>query len=109
MNVRKMWRYVLPVSLGVIAAVAIGTGSNATAAAGTKPLKIGIVGTGNIGGALATHWAKAGHELLLSSRHPEELQALAKSLGAGVRVGTPVYVKLQTAADLRKALGLPPQ
>jgi len=93
MNVRKMWGYVLPVSLGVIAAVAIGTGSNATAAAGMKPLKIGIIGTGNIGGALATHWARAGHELLLSSRHPEELQALAKSLGSlggpGVRVGTP--------------------
>jgi len=89
MNVRKMWRYVLPVSLGVIAAVAIGTGTNATAASGTKPLKIGIIGTGNIGGALATHWAKAGHELLLSSRHPEELQALAKSLGPKVRVGTP--------------------
>jgi predicted dinucleotide-binding enzyme len=89
MNVRKMWGYVLPVSLGVIAAVAFGTGSNATAAAGMKPLKIGIIGTGNIGGALATHWARAGHELLLSSRHPEELQALAKSLGAKVRVGTP--------------------
>ncbi|HKU15622.1 MAG TPA: NADPH-dependent F420 reductase [Steroidobacteraceae bacterium] len=53
------------------------------------PLKIGIIGTGNIGGALATHWAKAGHELLISSRHPEELQDLAKSLGPKVRVGTP--------------------
>lgn len=54
------------------------------------PLKIGIVGTGNIGGALATHWAKAGHELVISSRHPEELQKLAKSLGPKVRVGTPL-------------------
>ena len=52
-------------------------------------MKIGIIGTGNIGGALATHWAKAGHELLISSRHPEELQDLAKSLGPKVRVGTP--------------------
>jgi len=57
--------------------------------AAEAPLKIGIVGTGNIGGALATHWAKAGHELVISSRHPEELQALAKSLGPKVRVGTP--------------------
>lgn len=55
----------------------------------SKPLKIGIIGTGNIGGTLAAHWAKAGHELLISSRHPEELQALAKSLGPNVRVGTP--------------------
>ena len=57
--------------------------------AADAPLKIGIVGTGNIGGALATHWAKAGHELVISSRHPEELQELAKSLGPKVRVGTP--------------------
>jgi len=57
--------------------------------AAEAPLKIGIVGTGNIGGALATHWAKAGHELVISSRHPEELQELAKSLGPKVRVGTP--------------------
>ena len=57
--------------------------------AADAPLKIGIVGTGNIGGALATHWAKAGHELVISSRHPEELKDLAKSLGPKVRVGTP--------------------
>jgi predicted dinucleotide-binding enzyme len=57
--------------------------------AAEAPLKIGIVGTGNIGGALAAHWAKAGHELVISSRHPEELQELAKSLGPKVRVGTP--------------------
>ncbi len=54
-----------------------------------EPLKIGIIGTGNIGGALAKHWAKAGHELVISSRHPEELQDLAKSLGPKVRAGTP--------------------
>jgi 8-hydroxy-5-deazaflavin:NADPH oxidoreductase len=62
---------------------------SAPLSAADAPMKIGIVGTGNIGGALATHWAKAGHELLISSRHPEELQELAKSLGPKVRVGTP--------------------
>lgn len=54
-----------------------------------KPLKIGIIGTGDIGGALARHWAKAGHQLLISSRHPEQLQALATQLGPNVKVGTP--------------------
>jgi predicted dinucleotide-binding enzyme len=54
-----------------------------------KPLKIGIIGTGDIGGALARHWAKAGHQLLISSRHPEQLQALAAQLGPNVKVGTP--------------------
>jgi predicted dinucleotide-binding enzyme len=54
-----------------------------------QPLKIGVVGTGRIGSTLATHWAKAGHELVISSRHPEELKDLAKSLGPKVKVGTP--------------------
>jgi predicted dinucleotide-binding enzyme len=34
-------------------------------------------------------WVKAGHEVLISSRHPEELQGLAKSLGPKARAGTP--------------------
>src|SRR6185503_20506516 len=53
------------------------------------PMKIGIIGTGEIGGALARHWGAAGHELLISSRHPEQLRALARELGPNVRVGTP--------------------
>jgi len=53
------------------------------------PMKIGIIGTGEIGGALARHWAAAGHQLLISSRHPEHLQAFAKELGPNVKVGTP--------------------
>lgn len=54
-----------------------------------KSLRIGIIGTGDIGGALARHWARAGHELVISSRHPERLQGLAQELGPKVRVGTP--------------------
>jgi 8-hydroxy-5-deazaflavin:NADPH oxidoreductase len=53
------------------------------------PLKIGIIGTGHIGGTLATLWVGAGHEVLMSSRHPQELQGLAHSLGPKARVGTP--------------------
>jgi 8-hydroxy-5-deazaflavin:NADPH oxidoreductase len=53
------------------------------------PLKIGIIGTGHIGGTLATLWVQAGHEVLMSSRHPEELQPLARSLGPRAHVGTP--------------------
>jgi predicted dinucleotide-binding enzyme len=54
-----------------------------------EPLRIGIIGTGNIGGALARHWVKAGHEVLISSRHPEDLEPLARELGPRARVGTP--------------------
>ena len=53
------------------------------------PMKIGIIGTGEIGGALARHWGAAGHQLLISSRHPEQLQALAREIGPNVKVGTP--------------------
>ncbi|HET6719754.1 MAG TPA: NAD(P)-binding domain-containing protein, partial [Rhodocyclaceae bacterium] len=51
------------------AALAIGqlTGRSGIAQAESASLKIGIIGTGRIGGALAEHWAKAGHELLISS------------------------------------------
>lgn len=58
-------------------------------AAGPDSLRIGIIGTGKIGGALAEHWAGAGHELLISSRHPERLKDLADRLGPRVRAGTP--------------------
>ena len=54
-----------------------------------RPLKIGIIGTGHIGGALAKLWVAAGHEVLISSRHPDELRPLAKQLVPKARVGTP--------------------
>lgn len=62
---------------------------SATRAEGAAALKIGIIGAGRIGGTLASHWVKAGHEVLLSSRHPDRLQDLARSLGPRARVGTP--------------------
>jgi len=54
-----------------------------------RPLKIGIVGAGRIGGTLAELWVKAGHEVLVSSRHPDQLQGLARTLGPKARAGTP--------------------
>jgi 8-hydroxy-5-deazaflavin:NADPH oxidoreductase len=53
------------------------------AGAAPQPLKIGIIGT------LATLWVQAGHEVLISSRHPDELKPLAQSLGPKAHVGTP--------------------
>lgn len=53
-------------------------------------LRIGIIGTGNIGGALARHWSAAGHSLVISSRNPDQLEPLAEELGPRVRAGTPL-------------------
>ena len=40
-------------------------------AVGDNSLKIGIIGAGKIGGTLGELWAKAGHRVYLSSRHPD--------------------------------------
>src|ERR1041385_4463848 len=54
----------------------------------TSPVKIGTVGSGNIGSTLGTLWIKSGHPVLFSSRHPEELKSLAEGLGPLARTGT---------------------
>src|SRR6185436_2741927 len=73
--------------LGVLSG--LGASAPAHAQAAGAPVKIGIIGTGKIGGALARHWVKAGHEVFVSSRHPEVLQDLVKELGPKAHAGTP--------------------
>lgn len=58
-------------------------------AAGQKKMKIGVIGSGRIGGTVGALWVKAGHEVLFSSRHPEELKGLVESLGPAARAGMP--------------------
>lgn len=74
--------------LAAVSAAAL-AGLSRAAFAQAGAVRIGIIGTGNIGGTLAELWARAGHELVISSRHPEELRPLAERLGPRVRVGTP--------------------
>jgi hypothetical protein len=71
---------------GTVAAAAAGPAAPAPSGA---PLKIGVIGSGQIGGTLGRLWVAAGHEVLLSSRHPDELKGLAAALGPRARVGTP--------------------
>lgn len=52
------------------------------------PVKIGVIGSGRLGGAVGTLFAKAGHPVLFSSRHPEELKPLAEQAGPNARTGT---------------------
>src|SRR6185369_4187614 len=46
-------------------------------------MKIGIIGTGNIGGTLARKLSAAGHEVrVANSKGPEGVQAFANEIGA---------------------------
>jgi 8-hydroxy-5-deazaflavin:NADPH oxidoreductase len=54
-----------------------------------RPMKIGIVGAGSIGHALAVRFAAAGHEVMLSnSRGPDTLADVVASIPGRVRAGT---------------------
>jgi predicted dinucleotide-binding enzyme len=45
-------------------------------------MKIGIVGSGNVGGALAKSSVRAGHSVTLSAKDPSHAEAKAKEVGA---------------------------
>ena len=52
-------------------------------------MKIGIIGSGNVGSALGKIWGKNGHLIRFSSRNPEKLKALAESIGKNASYGLP--------------------
>jgi predicted dinucleotide-binding enzyme len=52
-------------------------------------MRIGIIGAGMIGATLAKLWVEAGHDVLLASRHPDQLQSLVQPLGPRASAGTP--------------------
>src|SRR5690348_2416848 len=49
---------------------------------------IATIGAGREGGALGTLFAKAGHKVMFSSRHPEQLKELVEKAGANASAGT---------------------
>lgn len=51
-------------------------------------MKIGIIGSGQVGGNLGILWCRAGHDVLFSSRHPDRLAGLVESAGPHARRGT---------------------
>lgn len=58
-------------------------------AADAKKMKIGIIGSGHVGSALGGVWAKAGNEVMFSSRNLDNDKKLAAEVGASARAGTP--------------------
>jgi len=53
-------------------------------------MKIGIIGSGNVGGALGSRWAKLGHEVVFGTRDPQglDVQQLAAKAGGKTSVAT---------------------
>jgi predicted dinucleotide-binding enzyme len=53
-------------------------------------MRIGILGSGLMGGKLGTIFARAGHDVVFSyARKPEKLKRLARQAGGSARAGTP--------------------
>jgi 8-hydroxy-5-deazaflavin:NADPH oxidoreductase len=68
-------------------------------AASAAKMKIGVIGSGRHGGAIGSLWVKAGHPVLFSSRHPDQLKDLVAELGPLARAGLP-----QEAATFGEAI-----
>jgi 8-hydroxy-5-deazaflavin:NADPH oxidoreductase len=41
-------------------------------------MKIGIIGSGNVGSALGKIWGENGHQVFVSLRHPDEMIRLRR-------------------------------
>ena len=78
-------RIVYAVVIAAFMAIAVVSGA---AFAQSSPLKIATIGSGNIGSTVGGFWIKAGHPVMFSSRHPEELKPLVERMGPLARAGT---------------------
>ena len=84
-------RYVLQAAMCTAGFAALAVNplqSLAQTAPGGQPRKIATIGAGREGGALGALFVKAGHPVMFSSRHPEELKDLVAGLGPLARAGT---------------------
>lgn len=74
---------------GAATALALGGQVLTSRAALAAKMKIGIVGSGRVGGGIGSVWVKAGHDVMFSSRTLENDRRLAAKLGANAHAGTP--------------------
>jgi predicted dinucleotide-binding enzyme len=83
---RQSRRQFIVTTAAVAAAVSAGS---LPSWAQSKPLRIGFIGSGRQGGAMGVLFAKAGHQVFFSSRHPEQLKDLVAKAGPNARAGLP--------------------
>jgi 8-hydroxy-5-deazaflavin:NADPH oxidoreductase len=87
-GIRNLRRRDILKAAGAIVAVRPLLFAKATAA-GDGKVKIGVIGSGNVGTALGRVWANAGHQVMFSSRNLDHDKQLAASIGANAHAGTP--------------------
>jgi 8-hydroxy-5-deazaflavin:NADPH oxidoreductase len=63
--------------------------AGSVAAAADAKMKIGVIGSGNVGSAIGRVWANAGHPVMFASRHLDQDKQLAAGIGPSARAGTP--------------------
>jgi len=82
-------RQFLQAAAAAAAGVALGSISLGPRAAAGAGMKIGVIGSGRIGGTVGTLWVKAGYEVMFSARNLDEVKKLIDGLGPKARAGTP--------------------
>ena len=55
-----------------------------------QKLRIGVIGSGRMGGTVGRLWVQAGHEVMFASRNPGELRSITQRLGPNASAGTPL-------------------
>lgn len=77
-------------ALGALGALAAFASLPASSAMGqARPMRIGVIGAGSLGGTVGRLWVEAGHEVLFSSRNPDALVPTTRRLGPRASAGTP--------------------
>ena len=88
--IKQSRRGLLQAAGAAVASLALGGLPLVTSAAGEAggKMKLGVIGSGRVGGTVGELWINAGHEVMFSSLDLEHDKALAARLGAGARAGT---------------------
>src|ERR1700722_12929403 len=90
-------RALLKVAGAAAALSALSLAAGIVNAADSQKMKIGIIGSGHVGSALGGVWAKAGNDVMFSSRNLDNDKKLAAEVGPNARAATP-----QTVAPCRQ-------
>jgi predicted dinucleotide-binding enzyme len=71
-------------------------------------MKIGVIGTGNMGSTLGTRWARAGHDVLFGSRDPRKAGEVARAAAPSAAAGDTDAAAAFGEAILYTVRGVPP-